>query len=164
MINMINKILRVLLKYSVIFLIASIIGDHDIITSAFADSEDETEENPPKKNKGKERAYFPEEAADSSEQGQNLEEDLEEAGINKQVQEAYDFELAKRLQDEEYELSNSRLHQAKSETSSEYTVYSSEIHESDSESVKKAKLSVKEAEKSLKLSDAYDIEQSSKKK
>ena len=161
---MINKILRLLLKYSVLFLIASIIGDHDIITSVFADSDDETEENPPKKWKGKERAYFPEEFEDSSGKAPNLEEDLDKGGINKQAQEAYDFELAKRLQDEEYELSNSILHKSKSDTSSEYTVYSSEIHESDSESVKNAKLEVKKAEKSLKLPESHDTGQSPKKK
>ena len=160
---MISKFLRFLLKYSVIFLIASIIGDHDLFTSAFADSDDETEENPPKKWKGKERAVFSEESEDYTKKAPSLEEDLDQANLNKKAQEAYDFELAKRLQDEEYELSNSRF-QSNSAPSSDYTVYSSEIHESDSESVKKAKLAVKEAEKSLKLPESHDIGQSSKKK
>jgi len=159
---MISKILRFLLKYSVILLIASFLGDLDLISSGFADSDDERQENQAKKWKGKERAVFSEESEDYTQKGANSEEDLDKANLNKKSQEAFDFELAKRLQDEEYELSNDRPHQSNS--SSEYTVYSSEIRDSDSERVKKAKLAVKEAEKSLKLPESHDTGQSSENK
>jgi len=161
---MISKFLRFLLKYSVILLIASFLGDLDLISSGFADSDDERQENQAKKWKGKERAVFSEESEDYTQKGASSEEDLDKANLNKKAQEAYDFELAKRLQDEEYELSNSRPHQSNSASSSEYTVYSSEIRDSDSESVKNAKLAVKEAEKSLKLPESHDTGQSSENK
>jgi len=167
MLYLVKKCLRILIKYSIICLISSIIGDFTIITPAYADSEDEEkdEAKTPKRWKGKGKAIYNE--SDDPLESQKLDKDLDEVDLNKQEQEAYDFELAKYLQDEEFALAESKFEEGnKSETESEYSVYSSEIHDSDTDSVKEKKLEVKEKEKSLKrkYSDVSNTEQSSRKK
>ena len=87
--------------------------------------------------------------------------------MNKQEQETYDFELAKTLQDKEYEdFQNSQVSPTKSASSGDYSIYSSDIHSDDSDHTKSKKLEVKELEKTLKrnLGDSLDISPVTKKK
>jgi len=163
-----RKILPFLIKSISSFIIAYLIGDGDFIKSVYADSEDESaDEVKPieKKDKGKGRAteFVPDKGKDEkSFSPDRTYSDEESAYFSKQEQEKYDFELAKRLQDEEYELEAPSI--SKTKSLSDYSVLSSEIHSDDDDETKRKKLEVRDYENSIKRPHVEEPGESSNKK
>lgn len=192
MLHLVKKYLPIVFRYCLPFILALVFGDDSLITPAQADSGEDTESeekapkrwkgkgkviiiddtdsgseskpemDPPKRWKGKGRAIVMDDT-DTSTYEKRLDEYSFENNLIKKEQEAFDFELAKRLQDEEYELASHTVENANnSETSSDYTVLSSEIHSDDSEVTKEKKLKVKEVEKTLKRKFSEELGESSR--
>lgn len=168
MITMFKKIFPYLIKF-ILLIISFILWDDEWIGSVNADSDDDLNDNPPKRDKGKGKLYILDSDDDVNEhppkrfkgKGKareiipdivDLTQSDEEELLFKQFkeqQEISDFELAKRLQDEEYEASKPKVEE-EDKSSSEYTVLSSEIHTDDDSETKAKKLAVKEFESRVK--------------